>query len=46
MNCPMATLAKMARATSPSRLDPPRVAIRPASALGKNNSMLINKVHM
>jgi hypothetical protein len=40
MNCPMAKLAKMAMATSPSRLDPPGVAILPTSALGNNNSAL------
>ena len=32
-------------AMSPSRLDPPRVAILPTSALGNNNSVLIAKVH-
>ena len=36
----------MAMATSPSRLDPPRVAILPTSVLGNNNSVLIAKVHM
>ena len=36
----------MAMATSPSRLDPPRVAILPTSVLGNNNSVLIAKVFM
>ena len=34
----------MAMATSPSRLDPPRVAILPTSVLGNNNTVLIAKV--
>ena len=34
----------MAMATSPSRLDPPRVAILPTSVLGNNNSVLIPKM--
>jgi len=36
----------MAMATSPSRLDPPRVAILPTATPGNNNSVLIPKVHM
>jgi hypothetical protein len=36
----------MAMATSPSHLDPPRVAILPTSVLGSNNRLLIAKVFM
>jgi hypothetical protein len=36
----------MAMAMSPSRLDPPRVAILPTSVLGNNNSVLIPKAHV
>jgi hypothetical protein len=36
----------MAMATSPSRLDPPSVAILPTATAGNNNSVLIAKVDM
>jgi hypothetical protein len=36
----------MAMAMSPSRLDPPRLAILPTIVLGNNNSVLIAKVDM
>jgi hypothetical protein len=36
----------MAMATSPSRLDPPRVAILPTATPGNNNSVPIAKMHI